>query len=72
LQHIDRLGDRSALPGFMNVGQDGDAQPLPDVSPTPRAAEALVRLALSNEDLNTRPMPTLAHISFSAPATSDA
>ncbi len=51
---------RGALPGFVHVGDDGQAQALADLGEDRQrrveadaalAATALVRLALSNEDL---------------------
>ena len=81
LQHVDRLAPRSRTGRARgrrsgSAGQAGRGSrrrsAAPPARPMPRLPAPEVRFALSNEVLNTRPIPSRAAISFSAAATSSA
>ena len=80
MQHVDGLRGHRALIALVHVGQHRQAERLANFgedrqrgleADAARAAPE-VRLALSNDVLNTRPIARRAAISFNAPAISSA
>ena len=63
---IGRVSCTSVITGRPSVSRISAKIGSAALSPTPRAAEPEVRLALSKDDLKTRPMARRAAISFSA------
>ena len=76
LEHVGDLRGGLGLPGLVDVGDHRDADSLLDrgedrralpPAPGPRADAPDERLALSNEDLKTRPTPWRAQMAVTSP-----